>query len=923
MEPDNPNSQMEAGHPRSPREKDHPLSLSEVHHPHRLIESYHPHNWREADDSTRDSVRESFHLVPISVDGVEEGSIATTPHCPVSPPHGKTDIAPLLASDVEETVKLTSTKASVVATITGAVKDHQLVLLSGPMEGALRAAQVELEQAVLDRARLGGQLETVMAESHSVLAERAALQTKVAQLEAQLSMSSSGGGQATESKRNAEIVSLKEKVASISAKYQSMQTALDRERKVTEELRSKLRLHKVITPTHSLGADQLQVARLNDKVAELESELATLREELNCKGEELSKASQKLTMQTSASESLERTNTWLKQQLDDMITSKSKLQAELHETKAGTISQSIGLDQARKEVVLYQQQVSELQKALWKEKAQMVKNLEVIEADVLSKEGSYQVLMQDKIALSDRCARMEVEASALHEVMGEIEARVAELEGRLAASQEEVQNMTSQLSHREAEKTALAASVASSKAELERRNEEIATLNSQLSNLNGTLQGMGIRLRQKDVEMASAASDKEIVEKQRDAAVERQVLAEAELEHARELLAELEGRLEVLDTSAQESEQGLQAVTASHKNLTLDVSQLRKALAEKEDLLAQRTQQVLSVEQQVSELLTQLHTLQQQYGEIKAAEDVTESAKMARDHAMQELVAEKESLEVQLAQWEESFRKLEQEKARLEGEVDALTQQSAFTGDISQLNKEKMHFQTELNAERVRSQHETLQLQAKLDCLEAELNTSRKESSDMEKRLQQLSVNKSAAEVDMERQLQELHEELSRVSQQAQELAREKYAWQEATERGNSSLSGESEQLREENCKVLLAMQRLDTQFKESQERGQRLGGTVCFVLVCVCFVCVCVRACVCVCVRSCVRVCMSACALVYVHTKWHTIAFALVHGICMEFHQVGGMDVTTGTKVQFRVPYVHNVWSFSVCAFLFSGLHM
>lgn len=52
-----------------------------------------------------------------------------------------------------------------------------------------------------------------MDESQSILAERAALQTKVAQLEAQLSMSSSGDGQATESKRSAEIVSLKEEVA--------------------------------------------------------------------------------------------------------------------------------------------------------------------------------------------------------------------------------------------------------------------------------------------------------------------------------------------------------------------------------------------------------------------------------------------------------------------------------------------------------------------------------------------------------------------------------------------------------------------------------------------------------------------------------------------------------------------------------------
>ena len=631
-----------------------------------------------------------------------------------------------------------------------------------------------------------------------------------------------------EGSKSGEIVSLKEKVVSITAKYQSMQTALDRERKVTEELRNKLRLHKISTPSHSLGTDQSQVARLNQKVADLETELVTLREELNCKGEELSKACQKLTMQTSASESLERTNTWLKQQLDETMASKSTLQTELHEARAGSISQSIGLNQTRKEVALYQQQISELQKALWKEKAQMVKNLEVIEADVLSKESYYQVLMQDKLTLSDKCARMEVETSALRKVMEEIEDRVLDLEGKLAASQEEVQTVTSQLGRIEAEKAALAASAASSKAELERRSEEITALNIQLSSVNDTLQAMDIRLKQKDVEMASTASDKELVERQRDAAVERQGMAEAELEHARELIADLEGRLEVLDNSAQESEEGLQAVTASHKSLTLDVNQLRIALAEKEDLLAQRTQQVQSVEQQVSELLAQFHTLQQQY-------DVTDSVRIARDCAIQGIVIEKETLEVQLAQWKESFGKLEQEKARLEGEVDALTQQTALTGDISQLSKEKMHFQTELNAERVRNQHEMLQLQAKIHSLETELKTSRKESSDLEKRIQQLNWEKSAAEEDKEMRLQELHAELSRVRQQAHELAQEKCAWQKDTEKANSSLSGESELLREENHKVLLAKQRLDIQFKELQERGQRLGGSVCFVCFCVC----------------------------------------------------------------------------------------
>ena len=773
----------------------------------------------------RNPVRESPHLVPTCDDGGEEGPTATTPHSQSSATTEEADVPPPLSSGVEADKHL-STKASVLLSsdvITSVQGDRQLSPLSESMKDALHAAQMELEQAVLDRARLGGQLETVLAESQSVLTERAELQTKVAQLEAQLSLCTSG--QAAESKKSNEIVSLKEKVASITAKYQSMHTALDRERRVTEELRSKLRLHKVTSPTHSVGVDHLQVARLNDKVAQLESELATLKEELTGKEEECSKASQKLTVQKSASESLERTNTWLRQQLDDTMTSKSKLQAELHDARAGSISQSIGLDQAKKEVALYQQQVSELQKALWKEKAEMVKSLEVIEADVLSKEGSYQALMQDKLELSGKCARMEVEAAAVREVMGETEARVVELETKLAESQEELQTVTGQLSQRETEKAALTASSASLKAELEKQNEEITKLKSQLSSLNGTLQGVDIRLRQKDVELASAASDKEIMERQRDAAMERQVLAEAELGRAREMLAELEGRLEVLSNSAQESEEGLQAVTANHRSLTLDVNQLRKALAEKDELLAQRTQQALSVEQQVSELLTQLHALQQQYGEIKAAEDLTQSAKNARDHAIEELEAEKESLREQLAQQEELFGKLEQEKARLEGEVDALTQQSALTGDISQLNKEKMHIQTELNAERVKSQHETLQLQTKIDSLETELNTSRKESSKLEKRLQQLSEKRSAEEMEREKQLQELREELSRVSQQAHDLAQENYAWQEASEKANSSLSfneSECEHLRDENRKALLALQRLDTQFKELQERGQR-----------------------------------------------------------------------------------------------------
>ena len=51
----------------------------------------------------------------------------------------------------------------------------------------------------------------------------------MAQLEARLRMRcGSGGGQATESKRSAEILFLIVKMAFITAKYQSMQTALDR-----------------------------------------------------------------------------------------------------------------------------------------------------------------------------------------------------------------------------------------------------------------------------------------------------------------------------------------------------------------------------------------------------------------------------------------------------------------------------------------------------------------------------------------------------------------------------------------------------------------------------------------------------------------------------------------------------------------------
>ena len=84
-----------------------------------------------------------------------------------------------------------------------------------------------------------------------------------------------------------------------------------------------------------------------------------------------------------------------------------------------------------------------------------------------------------------------------------------------------------------------------------------------------------------------------------------------------------------------------------------------------------------------------------------------------------------------------------------------------------------MHFQTELNAERVKSRYEMLQMQTKIHCLETELKTRRKETSELEKRLQELSVEKSA-EAGKETQLQELHEELRRVSQQAHDLAQER-----------------------------------------------------------------------------------------------------------------------------------------------------
>ena len=739
--------------------------------------------------------------------------------------HSKPQSAKLSNGSISESEKSKKTvnQPKLTSIPSQGVSSETISSMSDPMKDVLKAAQNELERAALEKAQMEGQLEAITEECQAALSERASLHRKVAQLEAKICTFENKDKET----RNSEIVALKEKIGSISAKYQGIQMALEKERKINDELRNKIhsqRLQKM-TPTHgSLELERHEASKLKETVESLESSLDTARSEADEKSKLVAELMQKEKLHAATVESLQKSNSWLQQQLKDSMDARTKLQEDVHVAKAAGISHKIHLDEARKEVVLYQQRVSDLQQELMKDKTKLVHQLEKIEADVLSQEDSYQNIMHEKQSVCSQLAQKEIETEALRAMVEETATEKSNLEDLLAKAEENIRFLTGRAENVEKEKLAWKEQTATTHYSLEDKDRNIITLSGEIGSLKGELQGLEIQLKQKETELMALRNSKELTEKEVDLARQQNLAVESELTKANDTISRLETRLETLNDSVQESEEDMNTVIANRDTLANEVAHLRQIVSEKEGQLTQRVAEVQSMSGQVSELVSSLQLLQKQYDGLHSVDNDSISILHGKEKMIQELLEKKQLLESELANIQTTnvdlqakVTLLSQQKAHLEGQLDAISQQDNTAESMDQVLRDKIALQADLSEEKLKHQQDEFKHQAKANRLESDLKAAKKELSKMEKNYRKLQQDNIQVEVlrqeGSQKDMTELRSQLDFVTKERNQAVED--LLQSQTEIQESRR--EIEQLKLESKGLVDHLQKISHQMEESE----------------------------------------------------------------------------------------------------------
>ena len=627
----------------------------------------------------------------------------------------------------------------------------------------------QLQEALQSKARLEGELEAVVSECQSILKDRVDLQAKLTRTEAELvSIQTPGVQNAQLSKEHDEeaISSLKNELQNVLdrldkelANVDNLQESLGKEQSHSEQLRSDLLLSRQT------------IQQRESAIEELHEKLSTTSFELGHKKEESSQLQLQVSTLQNSLETLEESKRWLHKQLQEAIQARVNFQEELRESKATNIAQSVQVEQLKKEKVFYQQQVSEMQQGMFREKARLVSELEEIQANVQSQEDSYEMLATRRSQLEDQMEIKTQECEDLNAKIVELSNNLATSELELQAASEKQKSLEATVEDLKQEKSRLKLHIAESDASITASNSALKEWDQAKTVLQGKVTTLERSLKSKDSTIAALTDANGLLEKELENGQDNLQKLGNDVVELKDQLMTLEEECRKWQYECSEKDKKMTSLSSVQSTLSNDTQQMRMQLAQKEELLMSKSIQLQSMEMQVKDLTKQMQSLQTLYEEFtKSGVELQESVS-ERDSALSELTSTNQRLENKLAINEAELKELkasllnaEQQKAKLEGQLESVSQANAT--EFQQLLQDKSQLQTELNSSKVNYQHENLKLQATINKLESDLKLVKKDISRGEKQLRMELENKDAQIENKDAQLHQLENVVSQLNEE-------------------------------------------------------------------------------------------------------------------------------------------------------------
>ena len=717
-----------------------------------------------------------------------------------------------------------------------------------------RTPSRELAEALHSKAHLEGQLESVMVECRELLKERAELNSRLAVLEAEMesakreARTASAGPSAKSADRDS--VKLREEL-------RTSQSELKREKKAVEAGREEARRGRV-----SLQRLQAEVEEMKKKAQSGELQVGELREKLRetTSKQEEEKARREETQHQFHSlqgsyRALEDSKSWMQGQLQETLEAKIALQEELRNVKSSSIASTVKIDQLSRENATLLQQISTLQSSVFRDKARLVTELEEIEADILSKESSYEHLLAENARLEQLAGQRASEIETLSTAIGEAQVEREELSARERERVEKEQSLTEECAALRKSLSEVERRLQASEGELARRGEDLERVQKVRLGLQERLRQSEASLISKDGALQSLKDSRDILRQELDMMKQDQLKVEGELEEERRQVARLQASLAATEGDNRDEEGLVRSLTDIQQRLETENRELREKLSVREMEVKRWEREVDTLQTQVGDTTQRTQDLQRQLHSTTSDRDSAREGIRDRDSVISRLTQENKTYREETVNFRSAIDELHsrlnatlQQKSRLEGQ---LAEQSSLN-ELEHLRvavRERTELQKQLDSLKLTHQQELLRTRTSQAQLEAELkeakrraeaaqrqaekaaraweettekmkelkSRSRLELGEMERAVEQSRMEKQVAEREaapLRAELKALHEEFGRLNSEANSV-RERLAYE-------SAQKGERE--RESGIVALQLRRNAEERERELLEQNQALS---------------------------------------------------------------------------------------------------
>lgn len=666
---------------------------------------------------------------------------------------------------------------------------HSQAEQSNPTTSSLKpdmasSSSKELAEALHSKVHLEGQLESVMEECQVLLKERAELISKLAVLETQLQEAKREGK--TEAVSTTKIedpnsVKLREEV-------KLLQRELEKERRtlvVVKEESSQGRL--------SVQQLQAELKEMKKKTETQESLMEELRHSLREASDKL--AEEKVAVEEghhqlhslqASYKALDDSKIWMQEQLQEALEAKIKLQEELREVKATSISSTVKVDLLARENASFQQQIANLQRGVLQDKAKLVSELEAIEADVLSREDSYTRLVAEKAQLEELAQQRAKEIEKLSTAVGQIQVERDELKAREEERLKRERDLIEQCHSLQKSKSNVERRLQDCEEELAGKEENVTQLQKIKSSLQEWLRQSEAALVSKDGILQGLRDSRDILRQELDMVKVAQQRLEGELEDERRQVARLEASLGAVEDGTCDEERVVKSLTEIHQQLEVESRVLREKLAQRESEVKERDREMADMQTQCQEAVAKFQDLLGQYHSTITERDTLRESIAEKERTIRHLTQENLANRQEVLSFKADRDRLQgrlnttlQQKSRLEGQ---LAEQSSLS-ELEHLQvavKERTALQKELDTLKLSHQQELLRAHVRQDQLEAGLKTAKRDceraQSQAEKALQakeEISSKMTELKSQTEFDLNELRCSMERVLVEKQVAERE------------------------------------------------------------------------------------------------------------------------------------------------------